>query len=150
MTKQPVSILRDTDGKAVGVMVETLDERFALELNHLDNGKEYTWNGAMGRLNELGKEGFTKKQGLLIAAYSDEINATLREAGGDELDYEWAVGECNGRYAWLYYPTRGALINNRKYDSSQVRALLASEVIESLAGPRRLSGAVDENLEGEK
>ena len=40
---------------------------------------------------------------------------------------QWSVGEYNGNNAWLYNPTNGALINNSKYDSFQVRPLLASE-----------------------
>lgn len=130
--KKPVTILRDADGQAVGVMVETLDERFALELHPIDGGKEYPWDEAMARLKELGKEGFNEKQGKIIAVYHEEIDAALEEAGGDKLGYEWAVGEYNGIYAWLYYPTYGALGNVNKYNSCQVRPLLASELIEKL------------------
>lgn len=130
--KKPVTILRDADGQAVGVMVETLDERFALELRPIDGGKEYPWDEAMARLKELGKEGFNEKQGKIIAVYHEEIDAALEEAGGDKLGREWAVGEYNGRYAWFYYPSYGAMGINNKYCSSQVRPLLASELIEKL------------------
>lgn len=132
MQQKPVTILKDADGKAVGVMVETLDERFALELHPIDNGKEYTWDEAMARLKELGKEGFNEKQGKIIAVYHEEIDAALEEAGGDKLGWEWAVGEFNGYYAWLYLPTYGALNYDLKYHSGQVRPLLASELIEKL------------------
>ena len=133
MDKKPVTTLKDADGKAVGVMVETLDERFALELHPIDNGKEYTWPDAMERLKELGKDGFNEKQGKIIAVYHEEIDAALEEAGGDKLGWEWAVGECNGSYAWLYHPSNGALyINRYKYISFQVRPLLASKQIEEL------------------
>lgn len=132
MEQKPVTILRDADGKAVGIMVETLDERFALELHPIDNGKEYTWPDAMERLKELGKDGFNEKQGKIIAVYHEEIDAALEEVGGDKLGYEWAVGEYNGYCAWFYYPTYGALGYSYKYGSSQVRPLLASELIEKL------------------
>ena len=132
MEQKPVTILRDADGKAVGVMVETLDERFALELHPIDNGKEYSWPGAVKRLKELGKEGLNIKQGKLVAAYHEEINAALEEAGGDKLGWEWAVGEYNGGHAWLYYPDRGALNYRIKCYSCQVRPLLASKQIEEL------------------
>lgn len=132
LRKKPVSILRDADGNAVGVMVETLDERFALELHPIDGGREYTWPDAMERLKELGKDGFNEKQGKIIAAYHKEIDAALEEAGGDKLGWEWAVGEYNGRSAWLYIPAFGALHTHNKYDSFQVRPLLASELIEKL------------------
>ena len=130
--KKPVTILRDADGQAVGVMVETLDERFALELHPIDGGKEYPWPDAMERLKELGKEGFTEKQGKIIAVYHEEIDAALEEAGGDKLGWEWAVGEFNGHAAWLYGPASGALDGYGKYYSSQVRPLLASKQIEEL------------------
>lgn len=132
MEHKPVTILKDADGKAVGVMVETLDERFALELHHLDNGKEYKWDEAMERLKELGKDGFNEKQGKIIAVYHEEIDAALEEAGGDKLGWEWAVGECNGYIAWFYSPDYGALYDRNKYDSFQVRPLLASKQIEEL------------------
>lgn len=130
--QKPVTILKDADGQAVGVMVETLDERFALELHPIDNGKEYTWPDAMERLKELGKDGFNEKQGKIIAVYHEEIDAALEEAGGDKLGYEWAVGEYNGRLAWLYTPTNGALYYVYKCSSAQVRPLLASELIDKL------------------
>lgn len=130
--KKPVTILRDADGQAVGVMVETLDERFALELHPIDGGKEYTWPDAMERLKELGKDGFNEKQGKIIAVYHEEIDAALKEAGGDKLGWEWAVGEYYGDHAWFYYPTYGALNYYYKYLSYQVRPLLASELIEKL------------------
>lgn len=132
MQQKPVTILKDADGKAVGVMVETLDERFALELHPIDNGKEYTWPDAMERLKELGKDGFNEKQGKIIAVYHEEIDAALEEAGGDMLGYEWAVGEFNCYSAWLYYPAYGALDYSGKYNSFQVRPLLASELIDKL------------------
>lgn len=132
MQQKPVTILRDADGKAVGVMVETLDERFALELHPIDGGKEYPWDEAMERLKELGKEGFNEKQGKIIAVYHEEVDAALEEAGGDKLGWEWAVGEYNGNDAWFYYPTYGALYYHYKYTSCQVRPLLASELIEKL------------------
>ena len=132
MEQKPVTILRDADGQAVGVMVETLDERFALELHPIDNGKEYTWPDAMERLKKLGKEGFNEKQGEIIAIYHKEIDAALEEAGGDKLDWEWAVGECNSGSAWLYIPKYCALDYISKRNSSPVRPLLASKQIEEL------------------
>ena len=143
MDKKPVTILRDAEGKAVGILIETLDERFALELHPIDGGKKYTWPDAMARLKELGKDGFNEKQGKIIAVYHEEIDAALEEAGGDKLGWEWAVGEYTGSHAWFYRPTYGALSISNKYNSSQVRPLLASKQIESLIGPRRLSGAAE-------
>ena len=132
MQQKPVTILKDADGKAVGVMVETLVERFTLELHPIDGGKEYPWDKAMERLKELGKDGFNEKQGKIIAVYHEEIDAALEEAGGDKLGWEWAVGEYDGNIAWFYGPDVGALYNCYKYNSFQVRPLLASKQIEEL------------------
>lgn len=132
MQQKPVTILKDAEGKAVGILVETLDERFALELHHLDNGKEYEWDDAMERLKELGKDGFNEKQGRIIAAYHEEIDAALEETGGDKLGWEWAVGEYTGYGAWVYNPADGALRYYYKYYSFQLRPLLASKQIEEL------------------
>ncbi len=141
MQQKPVTILKDADGKAVGVMVETLDERFALELHPIDGGKEYTWPDAMERLKELGKDGFNEKQGKIIAVYHEEIDAALEEAGGDKLGWEWAVGEHHDTYAWLYYPVYGALSNLvYKYHSYPVRPLLASKQIEELTAIKTVKG----------
>lgn len=132
MDKKPVTILKDAEGKAIGILIETLDERFAIELHPIDNGKEYTWPDAMARLKELGKEGFNEKQGKIIAAYNKEINAALEEAGGTKLGWEWAVGEYSGYRAWLCGPSLGALRYVIKCHSFQVRPLLASKQIEEL------------------
>ena len=127
--KKPVTILRDAEGKAVGIMVETLDEHFVLELHLIDGGKEYIWLDAMARLKELGKEGFNEKQGKIIAVYHKEIDAALEEAGGDKLGCEWTVGEHNGNYAWFYNSGYGFLGISYKYFYYQMRPLLASEQI---------------------
>ena len=46
---------------------------------------------------------------------------------------QWAVGEYNGNNAWLYNPDNGALNNNNKYNSYQVRPLLESDVYDNAA-----------------
>lgn len=125
--KKPVSIVYDDNMKPLGVKIETLDERFALELHHIDGGKAYTWDKAMERLKKLGKEGFNEKQGKIISVYHKEIDAAIEEAGGDKLGWEWSVGECSSDTAWLYDPTIGALYSINKYSAVQVRPLLASK-----------------------
>ena len=127
--KKPVSILRDADGNAVGVLVQTCDESFALDLHYLDDGKEYKWDEAMERLKELGKDGFNEKQGKIIAAYHEEIDAALEEAGGDKLGWEFAVGKCRCGGALLYHPVDSVLTCSSMYLESRVRPLLASKQI---------------------
>lgn len=128
--RKPVSVVYDKDMNPIGVNIRTLDEDFTIALDTIDDGKEYTWNEAMDRLRELGLKGISKKQMLIISAYSEEVNAALCQTGRNTLCYEWAVGEYNSTYGWLYYPTHGALYNIRKYYAFQVRPLLASEKID--------------------
>lgn len=133
MQHKPVTILKDAKSKAVGVMVETMDERFALELHHIDNGNEYIWDSAMKRLKELGKDGINEKQGKLIAVYHEEINAALEEAGGDLLDWEWTVCETATSRAWIYTPGYDFLdAFGYKYFDYRVRPLISNTQIEEL------------------
>lgn len=132
MKQEPVTILRDADGKAVGILMETLDELFALELLPIDGGKEYAWLDAMARLKELGKKGFNKREGEIIAAYHEKINYALAEAGGVKLGWEWSVDEFNDDYAWFYNPNYASLLFANKSNFTQVRPLLSSEQIEKL------------------
>lgn len=129
---KPVTILKDVDGKSVGVMVETFDERFALELHPIDNGKEYKWYDAMERLKELGKDGIDEKQGKIIAVYHKEIDLALKVAGGDKLYWEWIDCEFNGNRSWLYCPDLCALSYDFKYYSYRVRSLITLKQIEEL------------------
>ncbi|MCR5064421.1 MAG: hypothetical protein K6A67_01490 [Bacteroidales bacterium] len=58
------------------------------------------------------------------------INAAIATTtGGGTITWqsEWAVGEFSGISAWFYYATYGALCYIIKYNSYQVRALLASK-----------------------
>ena len=61
-----------------------------------------------------------------VTILNTAINTTT---GGQTIQWraQWAVGEYSGYNAWFYYPTHGALLNYRKYYSSQVRPLLASK-----------------------
>jgi hypothetical protein len=55
----------------------------------------------MKRIKEVGKETFSHKQALLMAAYRDEINAAIREIGGDELKgCYWTADEYSTNLAW--------------------------------------------------
>ena len=49
------------------------------------------------------------------------IPISQREALSFLIGKQWADGEYNGNNAWLYNSTNGALNNNNKYNSYQVR-----------------------------
>ena len=66
--RSPVSIHR-TDGTPDGVLVQTLDEKFVVELHDLDNGKSnFSFDTANERLKELGKTTFNRRQTLILLA----------------------------------------------------------------------------------
>lgn len=121
----PIVSIAEQDGQK-GVRFCIGDVDMFIEAHNLDDGKEYEWPDAMKRLKEVGKETFSHKQGLLMAAYRDEINAALREIGGDELKgYYWTSTEYHTNYAWSVDFTNGGVNGYGKYYSLTVRACAA-------------------------
>ncbi len=121
----PIVSIAEQDGQK-GVRFCIGDVDMFIEAHDLDGGKEYEWPDAMKRLKKVGKETFSHKQGLLMAAYRDEINAALLEIGGDELKgYYWTSTECYTYGAWFVYFTNGYVSYGSKYGSYTVRACAA-------------------------
>lgn len=119
-----ISIAEQDGQKGVHFCIGDVD--MFIEAHDLDDGKEYKWPDAMKKLKEVGKETFSHKQGLLMAAYSDEINAALREIGGDELkSYSWTSTEYDTGNAWGVYFTNGDVGSYYKCNSFTVRACAA-------------------------
>jgi len=123
----PIVSIAEQDGQK-GVRFCIGDVDMFIEAHDLDDGKEYEWPDAMKRLKEVGKETFSHKQGLLMAAYRDEINAAIREIGGDELKgYYWTSAEYGTSGAWFVNFTYGGVYyyGSFKYYSLAVRACAA-------------------------
>ena len=100
--------------------VQTVDERFEIALKDIDNGREITWDEAMKFKLP------TKKQAAIICAYLDDINAKLKEAGGEPLDkWYWTSSEYNANHAWFYNGCYGRLSYYIKYYTCGVRPVLA-------------------------
>ena len=119
-TKDIVYIRKDEDGAPVGVAVQTADERFEIALKDIDNGREMTWDDAMKFKLP------TKKQAAIICAYLDDINAKLKEAGGEPLDkWYWTSSESSADGAWFYTGYTGTLYGNSKNFTRSVRPVLA-------------------------
>ncbi|MBR0177770.1 MAG: DUF1566 domain-containing protein [Bacteroidales bacterium] len=123
-TKKPVSIHYDENGNADGILIQTLDQSFILDLHDAEGGKQMNWRDAMKKYKMP-----TIQQWLLVMVYKDEINKCLVEAGGDELktdDGYWSSSEYDSDIAWgvnfsgfySYYTYKGY--------SSFVRAVAAS------------------------
>lgn len=124
---KPVYVVTDDEDKPIGVRVRTFDEDFTLALHDLgEEGKEYKWQDAMDTLKEQGLTTFNKKQALIIAAYKDEIDAALEEAGGEPMKgkWFWSVSESSSGNAWCYGGDDGDVNDNYKNASYSVRPLL--------------------------
>ena len=66
------------------------------------------------------------KKAKAIYLYIDEVNATLKEAGGEELKgWYWTETEsqCYANYAWVFYGTDGCLGTNIEVDTCGCRSL---------------------------
>ena len=110
------------------VRVQALGEDFVIAPRDLDNGKEFDYDGAMARLKELNLDTFNRKQGCIIMAYADEIDAKLKEIGGDPMDEYcyvskelWkpagSVGVFNSNCSWIFNGDHRTLIAYVRYNS---------------------------------
>jgi len=126
INNEPVSVHRDENGNPDGVLVQTLDERFVIELHDIDDGKDdFSFDTAQERLKELGKTTFNKKQGLILAAYIEEINTALVEAGGEpfakdlytsgELYKPVGCADYNGDNSWFFAGGSGCFFGLFRY-----------------------------------
>ena len=122
--RKPVSIHYDKDGKAVGVLIQTLDESFVLALHDAEGGKQMNWNDAMKKHRMP-----TQKQWLMVMLYFDEVQECLVQAGGEKLkddDGYWSSSESSSTYAWLVYFPGFYSSSSNKYNVYYVRAVAAS------------------------
>lgn len=105
-----------------GVRVCVGDEDFVIALHDAEG--EYEWQEAV---DKFGDQLPTVKQAHIIGAYHDEIQAKLKDAGGDELDgWLWTRSASNAYLAWLYIGYSGTVNDYGKYISHGVRPVLAS------------------------
>lgn len=122
--RKPVSIHYDKDGKADGVLIQTLDESFVLALHDAEGGKQMNWNDAMKKHRMP-----TQKQWLMVMLYFDEVQECLVQAGGEKLkddDGYWSSSESYSLSAWYVLFPGFYSGYNIKYNSNYVRAVAAS------------------------
>lgn len=105
-----------------GVRVCVGDEDFVIALHDAEG--EYEWQEAV---DKFGDDMPTVKQAHIIGAYHDEIQAKLKDAGGDKLyGWLWTRSEYNATNTWLYNGYIGTVTYGHKYNSYRVRPVLAS------------------------
>jgi hypothetical protein len=105
-----------------GVRVCVGDEDFIITLHDAEG--EYEWQEAV---DKFGDQLPTVKQAHIIGTYHDEIQAKLKEAGGDELGgLLWTRLKYDATDALLYNGTNGDVYGSNTYLSIGVRPVLAS------------------------
>lgn len=88
--------------------------------------KEMTWDEAMAYAKKAGKELPSQHEMFAILFFKDEINAILKEHGGDLLtEWAWASTEYSAYRAWGVYFNSGYVSNYYKYYYVYVRAVAA-------------------------
>ncbi|MBR1785306.1 MAG: hypothetical protein IJ760_07735 [Bacteroidales bacterium] len=112
-----------------GVRVQALGEDFVIGLHDLDNGKDnFTYDEAMKRLEELGKQTFNRKQAAIICIYLDQINEKLEEAGGEPFAEDWyttnelyipkgSSADYYATHSWYFNGAYGVLTGNTRYNT---------------------------------
>lgn len=119
-----VSIVEHDGDKFVRVHVGKYD--FCIDLHDAPN--QMSWDDAKKYAEDKGMRLFTLEEGLLMFCFKDEINAKLKEAGGDELredDYYWSSTEYSRNYARYVYFYSGNASYTNKYSGIVVRPVAA-------------------------
>ena len=124
--RSPVSIHYSEKNTPDGVLVQTRDESFVVELHDLDNGKfNFSFKTANERLKELVKTTFNRKQALILLCYIEEVNAALVEAGGEPIAKDWyttselykSIGcaDYGAGVSWCFYGNGGCFGRDPRY-----------------------------------
>ena len=108
---------RYIEGK--GIYVPIID--IILDMKDYDGGKEMTWDKA----KDLS---LSKQQWFIILYFRDEINALLKEHGGQELEgWYWTSTQSSQNYAWSVLTLSSYCYTSNDYKSNYftVRAFSA-------------------------
>ena len=119
-----ITIVEQNGLKFVRVHVGKYD--FCIDLHDAPN--EMKWDEAMKWADDKDMRLFTLEEGLLMYCFKDEINAKLKEAGGDELredDWYWSSTEGNRSGAKGVNFGNGYAYHNSKYSEYVVRPVAA-------------------------
>lgn len=119
-----ITIVEQNGLKFVRVHVGKYD--FCIDLHDAPN--EMKWEEAMKWADDKDMRLFTIEEGLLMFAFKNEINAKLKEAGGDELredDCHWSGTENNRGNARNVNFINGYSTSSYKYFGLVVRPVAA-------------------------
>ena len=119
-----VSPYTDENGNS-WVHIKTGKYDFLLGIRDLTD-KEVKLDEAMKLAADNGVKLPTKQMWSLVGAFIDEINAVIKELGGDVLDnWYWSASEYYSGNAWVFYATVGYLGNGYKLSGFSCRGSLA-------------------------
>lgn len=112
-----VSPYTDENGNS-WVHIKTGKYDFLLGIRDLTD-KEVNWDEAMKLAADNGVKLPTKQMWSLVGAFIDEINAVIKELGGDILENcFWSASECSSNHAWFFVATYGTLHTSKMYGCS--------------------------------
>ncbi len=125
LPNEVVSIVEQDGKKLVRVDVGN-KYHFGIDLHDAPN--EMSWDDAKKYAEDKGMRLFTLEEGLLMFCFKDEINAKLKEAGGDELredDCYWSSTEYSRIYARCVSFSNGYAYTDYKSYGHVVRPVAA-------------------------
>lgn len=107
------------------VHIKTGKYDFLLGIRDLTD-KKVNWDEAMKLAADNGVKLPTKQMWSLVGAFIDEINAVIKELGGDILEnWYWSASEYDSDYAWVFYAAYGDLDGDGKVYGTFCRGSLA-------------------------
>ena len=110
---------------ADGVLLYTKYASIVIDAKDLEDGKKMIWDEAIFAVEKAGKALPEDHESIEILNNIDEINAVLRQIGGQEiLGWYWTRKEYSATYAWIY-GSIGGIYGGTKDVSNDVRAVTA-------------------------
>lgn len=98
---QPVCVLIDADGNPQGVLVQTFDDKFIIDLKDFNEGKKKGWHEAMTALKAEGKTTFTQQQAYLILYLRTSITIAILSVEGKDFEGQyWTTTEYGKDIFW--------------------------------------------------
>lgn len=115
------------DEKNGGVYIPLLN--ITVQSKNLRNaaGEYVNWEEANRLAKEAGGRLFTRDEAYILLFQKDDINALLKDHGGDPLeDYFWTSSEYDEAIVWYVYFSSGFVGTSNKFFSGVARAVIAS------------------------
>lgn len=115
------------DEKNGGVYIPLLNITVqSKNLRNADGDKYVSWKEANRLAKEAGGRLFTRDEAYILLFQKDDINALLKDHGGDPLDdLFWSSSEYNEADAWVVNFSSGYVSNHGKCNSYVARAVVA-------------------------